>query len=263
MTDAAEPPEDVRQVAAEHAAIGMQLVDDDVAQILEQLRPAGMMRQDARMQHVGIAEHDMRPPANRPARILRRVAVVGEHGDRLVRLLLDRLAQAVQLGQLILRERFRREQIQGARGRVFEDAAQDRRVVAERLAGGRRRHHDDVAIAPHVRERCRLMRVQFADAARDERAPEPIVQLVGKRHGPRRARGQMVYRGHGGGAARGLRLVLGLRRGRPDAQQGLLNRPVLDRRDGCVGGWHRDPRSLSLLAPIAPLAGGRRFSERC
>ena len=68
-------------MAAEDAAIRVQLVDDDVAQVLEQLRPARMVRQDARVQHVGIAEHDVRARANRAARILRRIAVVGEHAD--------------------------------------------------------------------------------------------------------------------------------------------------------------------------------------
>ena len=68
-------------MAAEHAAIGVQLVDDDVAQVLEQLRPPRMVRQDARVDHVGIAEHDVRARADRPPRILRRVAVVGEHAD--------------------------------------------------------------------------------------------------------------------------------------------------------------------------------------
>ncbi len=79
--DALQPPEDVRQMAAEHAAIGVQLVDDDELQVLEQLRPARMVRQDARVQHVGIAEHDVRLAANRAARVRRRVAVVGEDAD--------------------------------------------------------------------------------------------------------------------------------------------------------------------------------------
>ena len=67
--DALQPPEDVREMAAEHAAIGVQLVDDDEAQVLEQLRPARMVRQDSRVQHVGIAEHDVRLAANRAPRI--------------------------------------------------------------------------------------------------------------------------------------------------------------------------------------------------
>ena len=68
-------------MTAEHAAVGVQLVDDDIPQILEQLRPTWMVRQDAGMHHVGIAQHDMRLAADRTARIGRRVAVVSEHAD--------------------------------------------------------------------------------------------------------------------------------------------------------------------------------------
>ena len=71
----------LRQVAAEHAAIGVQLVDDDVAQVLEQLRPPRVVRQDPRVQHVGVGEDDLRPRADRAPRVLRRVAVVGEDAE--------------------------------------------------------------------------------------------------------------------------------------------------------------------------------------
>ena len=81
--DAAQPPQHVAQVAAEHAAVGVQLVDDHVAQVLEQLRPARMVRQDARVHHVGIAEHEVRARPDRAAGVLRRIAVVGEDADLL------------------------------------------------------------------------------------------------------------------------------------------------------------------------------------
>ncbi len=80
--DALQASQDVRQVAAEHAAIGVQFVDDDVAQVLEELRPSRMVRQDARVQHVGVATAPRAPAANRAACVLRRVAVVGEDADR-------------------------------------------------------------------------------------------------------------------------------------------------------------------------------------
>ena len=79
--DPLEAPEDVRQVAPEDAAIGVQLVDDDEAQVLEQLRPARVVRQDARMQHVGIAEHHVGTGPDRASRVLRRVTVVREHAN--------------------------------------------------------------------------------------------------------------------------------------------------------------------------------------
>ena len=43
--DALEPPDDVREMAPKHATIRVQLVDDDEPEILEQLRPARMVRE--------------------------------------------------------------------------------------------------------------------------------------------------------------------------------------------------------------------------
>ena len=44
--DPAQAPQHVAEMAAEHAAVRVQLVDDDVPEIFEQLRPARMVRQD-------------------------------------------------------------------------------------------------------------------------------------------------------------------------------------------------------------------------
>ena len=179
---AAQPPDDVRQVAAEDAAIRVQLVDDDEPQILEELRPSRMVRQDARVQHVGIAQHDMRAAANRPPRILRRVAVVGEDADG-TRLVgrdplgiglghAEDLHELVQLGELILRERLRRKEIQRARRVIRQDRTQNRRVIAERLARRGRRDDDGVAAGEGVFDRRGLMRVELARCRACE-APRP------------------------------------------------------------------------------------------
>ncbi len=118
--DAAQPPQHVAQVAAEDAAVGVQLVDDHVAQVLEQLRPARMVREDARMHHVGIAEHEVGTRPNRAARVLRRIAVVREDADAFPSLTLNRLAHRLELGELILRQRLGRKQIQRAARRSPE-----------------------------------------------------------------------------------------------------------------------------------------------
>ena len=68
-------------MAAEDATIGVQFVDDHELQVLEQLRPSRMVREDPRVHHVGVAEHDVRTTADRAPGILRRVPVVGEHTD--------------------------------------------------------------------------------------------------------------------------------------------------------------------------------------
>ena len=106
-------------MAAEHAAIRVQLVDDDEVEVLEELGPARMVRQDARVEHVGIAQDDVRARADGAARILRRVAVVGVHADVLAAEFADRARELVQLRHLILRERLRRKQIQRARRGFF------------------------------------------------------------------------------------------------------------------------------------------------
>ena len=58
---------------AEHAAIAVDLVDHDIAQAFEKLRPLGVMRQQALVQHVRIADHDVAMQANGLTRIARRV----------------------------------------------------------------------------------------------------------------------------------------------------------------------------------------------
>jgi hypothetical protein len=56
----------------------MQFVHHDVTQILEQLRPFRVVRQNTGVKHIRICQHDVRPLPDRPPRILRRIAVVRE-----------------------------------------------------------------------------------------------------------------------------------------------------------------------------------------
>src|SRR5215467_1610111 len=90
--DSPQPPQHVAEMTAEDATIGVELVDDDVLQVLEEFRPARMVRQDARVHHVGVAQHNMSASANSPSRILRRIPVVREHADLIARVPRDRLA---------------------------------------------------------------------------------------------------------------------------------------------------------------------------
>ena len=105
--DALEPPQHIGEVAAEDAPIGVELVDDDVAEILEEVHPLGVMRQDSRVEHVGIGQHQVGACAHRAPRVLRRVAVISVHAH-----VGQRLGQRRQLGQLILGQRLGREQIE-------------------------------------------------------------------------------------------------------------------------------------------------------
>jgi hypothetical protein len=93
-----------------------------------------MVRQDARVHHVGIAEDHMRLAADRTPRVGRRVAVVREHADLERTVSRHELRQGVQLGELILRECLGRKEIQRARRRILQDRVQHGSVIAERFA---------------------------------------------------------------------------------------------------------------------------------
>ncbi len=190
--DAAQPPQHVREVAAEDPAVGVQLVDDDEAEVLEQAGPLGVMRQDPRVQHVGIRQHHLRPRADGAPGVLRRVAIVGEDTEVEAGRLVEDLRQPVELGQLVLRQRLGRKQIQRPRGRIAQDGVQDGDVVAERLAGRRRRGDDHALPRQGVRNSGRLVRVEPGDAAARERLDQARVDAgrhrrvlrVRRRHPP-------------------------------------------------------------------------------
>ena len=70
----------------------------------------------------------------------------------------------MQLGELILRQGLGRKQVQRARVRIFKDRVQHRQVVAQRLAGCRRRNHHNVASLPNG-FRCQgLVAIQLRNA---------------------------------------------------------------------------------------------------
>src|SRR4051812_20154795 len=120
-------------MAAEYASIRVELVEDYVPKILEQLGPSWMVRQDARMEHVRIAEDELGTRANCPPCVLGGVAVVGEDAYLVSARRLQRFAHRLELGELILRQRFRRKQIQGATRWILKHRVEHGRVVAERF----------------------------------------------------------------------------------------------------------------------------------
>ena len=181
----ANPPQPAKHVAemtAEDPPVRVQLVDDHVAEVLEQLRPPRMVRQDARMHHVRIAQNQMRARANRPPGVLRRVAIVGEDANLRTSpapaetrpRVRDGFGHCVQFGELILRERLGWKQIQGAARGILQDRIQHGRVVAERLARRRRRDHHHVTAGERVLDRLGLVSVELrkshAPAARSTTA---------------------------------------------------------------------------------------------
>ena len=174
--DALEPAQHVGEMAAEDPAVRVQLVDHHVAEVLEEVRPLRVVRQDARVQHVGVGQHEVGARAHRAPRVLRRVAVVGEHPH-----VGQGLGELVQLRELVLGERLGRKQVEDARLGLLDQGLQHGQVVAERLARGRRRHDDDVLPLGHDLDGARLVRVELLHAATLERLDDPGVEGRRKR----------------------------------------------------------------------------------
>ena len=172
--ESSQPAQDVRDVRAEDAAVDVRLVDDDVAEVREDVSPAVVVREDADVEHVGVREDDVRPLADLPAPLARRVAVV------------DRRAETLQpeLGErarLILRERLRRVEVERARLRVARDRVEDGEVEGERLPRRGSGRDDDVLAALRGLPRLGLVAVERGDAGRDERRGDPWVEVVRER----------------------------------------------------------------------------------
>ena len=168
--DAPEPAQHVRQMTAENPAVRVQLVDDDVLQIFEKARPFRVVRQYARVQHVGIGENDMPVLPDRLPRIGGRIAVIGEYSEWIA----QPAPQVLQFGQLVLSQRFGGENVKRAGIGILQHGIQDGKVVAERFAGRRRGHNHRVVAAMHPLRRFRLMRVELLDALwRGRLAPVP------------------------------------------------------------------------------------------
>ena len=149
----------------------MQLVQHDVAEVLEEPHPLRVVGKDAAVQHVRVGDHDVAGGAHRPPRGGRRVAVVAEDA----RAELHRLDQRVQLRELILRERLRREEVECAALRLAQDRGQHRHRVAKRLPGCRGGHDDLVAPLEGARDRLGLVRVRPLDPPPRERGCDSLV----------------------------------------------------------------------------------------
>ncbi len=157
--DAAESAENIAKMATEDAAVGVQFVDDNVAKIFEQARPARVMRENAGVQHVGIGENDLAFFADSFAGIGGRVAIVGENAEAIV----ETLIQIVEFGKLVLCKGFGGEQVERAGVGIFQDGVQDRQVVAERFSGSGGGDDDDIFSGVDRFCCCGLMSVETAN----------------------------------------------------------------------------------------------------
>jgi hypothetical protein len=167
-------------VRAEDAAIHMRFVDNDVAQVREDVTPAVVVRQHPDMEHVRVGEDQVRPLADLPALLGRGVTVVDGGLD----------SGRLELGErsdLILRERLRRVEIQRSLLGIAREPVQHGQVEGQRLAGGSPRRDDQVLAAPRRFPRLGLVREELPDTGRSERVAHPRVEIVRDRRETRRA----------------------------------------------------------------------------
>src|SRR5581483_2725345 len=177
----AEASQDVRDVRAEDAAVDVGLVDDDEAEVVEEVAPELVARQDADVEHVGVREDEVRPAADLAALLGRRVPVVDRGAD----------AGNAELGEragLILRERLRRIEIERARVAVGDEPVEDGEVEGKSLPRRGAGRDDDVPARAGGRVRLRLVRIELRDAAPRERLCESGPEPGGERRRPSRAR---------------------------------------------------------------------------
>jgi len=130
------------------------------------------------VQHVRIRHHDPAVPPDPPPHVRRGVSVVDLGLPRRVRVRRPG-DEVVELGGLIPAQRLRRKQIQ--RRPPVVHRVEDRQVVAEAFAAGRRRDHDGVIPLHHALDRLRLMAVEPVDAPVLQHRLQPRVERLRER----------------------------------------------------------------------------------
>ena len=192
--DAEQATEHVRHVGAEHPLVRVELVDHDVAQVLERPRPRGVVRQHPGVQHVGVGDDDPPALARRAPRVGRRVAVI-DHGGRGSACVPHQVAQS---RLLIAGERLGRIKVDGAGVGLARQGLEHGEVEAEALAARRGGGDDEVPAASGRLEGSRLVGVELVDAAIAQGANEPRSEAVRKGDQARTTRGQRLVGGEVG-----------------------------------------------------------------
>ena len=163
--------------------VGVQLVDHDDPQLLEQLEPLGVVGQDRGVEHVRVGDDDLAGAADRRPDGRRRVAVVRRGRDAQV----SCPGELGELGDLVLAEGLGGKQEEGPRRWVVGQGLEGGQGVAQRLARCGGRHHHDVLAGPDGLDRRGLMDVQLGDPAARQATHDARVEPVGQGSGQRGA----------------------------------------------------------------------------
>src|SRR5712692_6942025 len=85
--------------------------------------------------------------------------------------------QLPQLIRLIVRERFRRKEVERACLGVSQEVVEHGQIVAQRLAAGRRRDDHDVLLCLKRAPRRELMAIELSNAAPPQRVSQARMQI--------------------------------------------------------------------------------------
>ncbi len=178
---------------AEHPTGDVRLVDDHDRQPQEEVRPARVVGQQRRVEHVRVREHEVRVATDQRALGGRSVPVV--HGGAQLGQL-----EHTHLPELIPRERLRRVEPQGRRLLAVERGRCEGHGRSERLPRGGPRGEHHVAACQQRTQGARLVRVQALDPEQLEPAGEQVGDLRRERLEHRRDRGELTDVGQRPGA---------------------------------------------------------------
>ena len=189
--DPAKTPQNVRDVRAEDAAISVDLIHDDEAELGEEPPPASVIRKDALVEHVGVREDRVSELTQLSPRGPRRIAIVGPRRKH-TREIAGGVREPDQAAELVLRERLRREEIERGRFLFEQQPLQDRNVIGKRLPRGRSRRDDDMLSRPRQIDCLRLVRIEARDVLGFQEVSERAREWLGELAVAGRARGKRL-----------------------------------------------------------------------
>ncbi len=240
-TEPQQPLQHVVEVAAEDAAVGVQLVEHDPAQLAQKGLPARPVAEDSEVQHVGIGDqHPREALLDLVAQRARRVAVVDLARGAPIRQAGGR-RQGVELALLVLAQRLERIEKEGPARLAQDRPLQDREMEDQRLAGGGGSGHQNVLAAARGAQALGLM------------APEPLHAggLEGGRDRGRQRRIELAVARRGRLEIEGmqeLRAQLAVRPQRLHRRSGIAHAPMIS--TPAAGPGRRRRRPCALPGPM-------------
>jgi hypothetical protein len=152
------------------------LVHHHERQAEEEVRPSRVVRQQARVQHVRVGQHQVGVAADQGSLGPRGVAVVDSRLEL-------RQPELTDLPQLVPGQGLGRVQVQRRALRVVQRIYGEGQVVHERLAAGRPRGDHDVVTPAHPLQCPALVRVQASHAEQPEPFHQDLRQVAREREG--------------------------------------------------------------------------------